>query len=84
MKEEIKKILEKLPKKDREMIESYIENHEARIRQLEQNLAVSGDILQAVLEQTQSIQASINAILRALRSVLRIRPQRRVEFGRER
>jgi len=79
--EEVRKVLEKLPEKDREMVVSYIENHEARIRQLEQNLAISGDILQAILEQVQSIQASLNAILRSMRPVLRVRPQQRADFG---
>jgi len=82
-KDEIEIILKKLPEEDREKVISYINNHEAKILRLERNLATSADILQAVLEQTQSIQASINAILRAMAPVLRVREPPRVRLRAE-
>jgi len=84
MKEEILKILKKLPEKDREKVVAFIENHEGRIRQLEQNMLISGDIHQACLENLQAIQASVNNILRVMRPILRVREAPEVRPRRER
>jgi hypothetical protein len=83
MNREIQEVLRKLPESDRKLVITYMENHENRVCQLEQNLIALGDILQVVLEQIQSIQASINVMIRTLRPVLRPRSDRKVSPGDE-
>lgn len=71
MDEEILQIIEKLPEEDRERIKDLIEEQEERIKQLENNLKISADILQGILDQVRSIQISLNTIYRLVRPIVR-------------
>ena len=71
--ERIEEILKKLSKEEYEEVKAYIENHENRIKQLEENLRISADILQGILDQVRIIQMSLNTIFRLIRPIVRVR-----------
>ena len=73
MEERIEEILKKLSKEEYEEVKAYIENHENRIKQLEENLRISADILQGILDQIRIIQMSLNTIYRLIRPIVRVR-----------
>ena len=73
--DEIRKKLSKprLRDKDREEILQYIRMLESENERLRQNLLAMGDIMQGVLENINSMQTSINNIIRVMRPILRPR-----------
>jgi len=82
MKEEIEKALEKLPKKDRELVITYIKNHESRIKQLEGNLRNFNTLMKFIIvPNLQSIQTALDNISRELLRCQILRPRRERKIG---
>jgi len=78
---EIEEILKKLSEEERRKVKRLIENHKATISRLESSLRASGQLLNIIVTNLQSIQTSLNTITRELVRAGVLRP--RVEEVRE-